>query len=217
MNTRSVYAVNDTNKVLKNTYGLLAITTAFSALMAYMNMFLMITITPIVTLALYIGLIFITHKMKDSGWGIACVFAITGLLGFTIGPIIQSYMANIPNGSALVAQAFLGTAITFVGVNMYVAKAKPKLNESWLPIMFWTMAVAVVVSLVNYYFLQMSILSVVISAVILLISVVYLVYQTNAIINGGETNYVLATVGIFVSLYNIFMSLLSILGFVNKD
>jgi len=214
MNTRSVYAVNDTNKVLKNTYGLLAITTAFSALMAYMNMFLMITITPFITLALYIGLMFITYKMKDSGWGIVCVFAITGLLGFTIGPIIQGYMAN---GSELVAQAFLGTAITFVGVNMYVAKAKPKLNESWLPIMFWTMAVAVVVSLVNYYFLQMSILSVVISAVILLISVMYLVYQTNAIINGGETNYVLATVGIFVSLYNIFMSLLNVLGFVNKD
>ena len=76
---------------------------------------------------------------------------------------------------------------------------------------------AVGISLVNYYFLQMSILSVVISAVVLLVSVIYLVYETNSIINGGERNYILATVGIFVSLYNIFMSLLSILGFVNKD
>lgn len=217
MNTRSVYAANDTNKVLRNTYGLLAITTLFSALMAYMNTFLMITITPIITLALYIGLIFLTNKMKDSPWGIVCVFAITGLLGFTIGPIIQSYVTNIQNGSTLVAQTFLGTAITFIGVNMYVAKAKPKLNEAWLPILFWTMVVAVGISLVNYYFLQMSILSVVISAVVLLVSVIYLVYETNSIINGGERNYILATVGIFVSLYNIFMSLLSILGFVNKD
>jgi modulator of FtsH protease len=207
------YYVTDTNKTLKNTYGLLALATGFSAVMAYVNMQIGLKITPILLVALYFGLIWLVHKFKDSGLGIVLVFAITGLLGFSTGPLIQHYIQNVPNGSELIMQAFLGTAVIFTGINIYTAVAKPKLNEAWLPAMFWITAVAMGLGLINYYFLEMSILSVMISAVFLVISSIYLVYQTNAIINGGETNYVLATVGIFVSLYNILISLINILGF----
>lgn len=216
MNTQ-VQTYNEDNKVLKNTYGLLALTTGFSALMAYLNMFMLIKITPILVLGIYFGMVWFTYKFKDSSLGLLGAFAITGLLGFTLGPIIESYISNINNGGVLVMQAFLGTALTFVGVNLYVQKYKPQLNESWLPILFWTMIIAVAIGLVNYYFLNMPILSVLLSGVILLISVVYLVFQTNSIINGGENNYILATIGIFASLYNIFVSLLNILGFVSDE
>lgn len=216
MNTR-VETYTEENKVLKNTYGLLALTTAFSALMAYLNMSLMIKITPILLLAMYFGMVWFTYKFKDSSLGLLGAFAVTGLLGFSTGPMIEFYVNNITNGGALVAQAFLGTAITFVGVNIYVSKYKPKLNESFLPILFWTMMVAVAIGLINYYFINMPILSVILSGVILIVSVIYLVYQTNTIINGGETNYILATIGIFASLFNIFVSLLNILGFASDD
>lgn len=216
MNTQ-VQTYNEDNKVLKNTYGLLALTTGFSALMAYLNMFMLIKITPILVLGIYFGMVWFTYKFKDLSLGLLGAFAITGLLGFTLGPIIESYISNINNGGVLVMQAFLGTALTFVGVNLYVQKYKPQLNESWLPILFWTMIIAVAIGLVNYYFLNMPILSVLLSGVILLISVVYLVFQTNSIINGGENNYILATIGIFASLYNIFVSLLNILGFVSDE
>ncbi len=217
MNTNSAYMVNDSNKVLKNTYGLLALATGFSAVMAYVNTHLNIHITPILLIAVYFGLIFLVNKFKDSGIGLLLVFAITGLLGFSTGPILQSYINNIENGSTLIMQSFIGTAVIFAGINMYVSMAKPKLNESWLPILFWTALVAMGLGLVNYYFLNMSVLSVVISCVFLIVSVVYLVFETNSIINGGERNYILATVGIFVSLYNIFMSLLNILGFASRE
>lgn len=216
MNTQ-VQTYQEDNKVLKNTYGLLALTTAFSALMAYVNMFMLIKITPILVLGIYFGMVWFTYKFKDSALGLVGAFAITGLLGFTLGPIIESYISNINNGGVLVMQAFLGTALTFLGVNLYVQKYKPQLNESWLPILFWTMIISVAIGMVNYYFLNMSILSVLLSAVILLVSVVYLVFQTNSIINGGETNYILATIGIFASLYNIFVSLLNLLGFASDE
>lgn len=216
MNTQTQF-YEESNKVLKNTYGLLALVTAFSGLMAYMNTFMLIKITPILVLALYFGFVFFTYKFKDSALGILGAFAISGLLGFSLGPIIEHYMTNVTNGGTLVMQAFLGTAFTFIGVNLYVQNAKPKLNEAWLPILFWTMIVSVGLGMINYYFLNLPILSVLLSSVILLISVVYLVFQTNSIINGGETNYILATIGIFASLYNIFVSLLNILGFMSDD
>lgn len=205
------------NKTLQNTYGLLSLVTAFSGLMAYMNTFMLIKITPIIVLAIYFGLVYFTHKFKDSALGIVGAFGVAGLLGFSLGPIIEHYISNVSNGGTLVMQSFLGTAFTFIGVNLYVQRAKPKLNESWIPILFWTMIVSVGVGMINYYFLNLPILSVILSSVILLISVVYLVFQTNAIINGGETNYILATIGIFASLYNIFVSLLNILGFLSDD
>lgn len=216
MSLSQVYTTQYNNKVLKNTYGLLALTTGFSALIAYFNSMWNISVNPLILLAVYFGLTFFTYKFKDSALGIVGAFAITGWLGFSLGPIIQSYL-NIPNGSTIVTQAFLGTGLAFVGVNLYVQFAKPTLNMKWLPIMFWTMIVAVGISLVNYFFLQMPILSVMLSAVILIVSVMYLVYQTHSIINDGETNYILATVGIFASLYNIFVSLLNILGFMSDD
>lgn len=209
--------LSSTNKVMKNTYGLLALTTGFSALMAFVNMSLMIKITPLIVLALYVGLMFFTYKFKDSALGLVGAFAITGLLGFTLGPMLEHYISNVSNGGTLVMQSFMGTALTFLGVNLYLQKYSPKLNEAWLPVLFWTMIVCVAVGLVNYYFLEMGIISVILSAVILLVSVVYLVFQTNSIINGGETNYILATIGIFASLFNIFVSLLNLLGFASED
>lgn len=205
------------NKNIKNTLTLLSLTTAFSALMAFVNMSLGVTVTPIISIAIYFGLIFLLNKMQDSGAAILIAFALTGWLGFTLGPILNHY-AKIPNGSGIVMNAFLGTAITFIATSFYAYKKRPTISGVWMSNLFWISLVGVGMSLINYYFLHMTILSVIISLVFLAVSVFYLTFEMSRLFsNDPNMNYVLATVGIFVSLYNIFISLLNLLGFSNRN
>jgi modulator of FtsH protease len=169
----------------------------------------------IVTLVGYFGLLFGVYKMRNSAWGVALVFALTGFLGFTLGPILNMYLTAIPNGSSVVMNAFGITGLTFIGLSAYAVKSKK--NFSFLGgFLFVGVLAAFLLGLVAFFF-EMSGLSLAVSAMFVLLSSGLILWQTSEIVNGGETNYVLATVSLYVSLFNLFTSLLHLLGFAQNE
>ena len=204
-----------THKVLRNTYMLLAMTLAFSALTAGVSMAM--NLPPmgiIVTLVGYFGLLFLTTKFRDSGLGIAFVFALTGFMGLTLGPILNMYLA-LPNGSQIVMMAMGGTAAIFLGLSAYVMTTRKDFS-----FMGGFLMVGILVAFLaglGAIFFQMSGLSLAVSAMFVLLMSGMILYQTSSIIHGGETNYVMATVTLYVTIFNLFTSLLQLLGFASND
>ncbi|TFH73219.1 Bax inhibitor-1/YccA family protein [Gammaproteobacteria bacterium LSUCC0112] len=197
------------NKVLKNTYLLLGLTLAFSALTAAFAM--ASNAAPVniwVMLIGFYGLLFLTHKMANSAWGLLCVFALTGFMGYTLGPILGYYMASA-NGSQLVMTALGGTAFIFFGLSAYALISKK--DFSFLSGFMMAGFLVILAAVVANIFLQIPALQLALSAAFMLFSSAAILMQTGAIINGGERNYILATVTLYVSLYNIFISLLNLL------
>jgi modulator of FtsH protease len=197
------------NKVLKNTYMLLGLTLAFSALTAAFAM--ASNAAPVniwVMLIGFYGLLFLTHKMANSAWGLLCVFALTGFMGYTLGPILGYYMASA-NGSQLVMTALGGTAFIFFGLSAYALISKK--DFSFLSGFMMAGFLVILAAVVANIFLQIPALQLALSAAFMLFSSAAILMQTGAIINGGERNYILATVTLYVSLYNIFISLLNVL------
>jgi modulator of FtsH protease len=207
--TRTHESVVEVNKVLKNTYMLLSMTLAFSALCAGVAM---ATNAPPVNIFLlligFYGLLFATHKTANSGWGLVCVFALTGFMGYTLGPILSFYL-SMPGGSEIVMMAMGGTAAIFLGLSGYALVSKK--DFSFLSGFLMAGFIVIIVAFVANLFLQLPALSLALSVGFMLFSSAAILYQTGAIINGGERNYVLATVTLFVSIYNIFISLLNLL------
>lgn len=197
------------NKVLKNTYLLLALTLAFSALTAS---FAMATNAAPVNIWMmligFYGLLFLTHKLSNSAWGLAAVFALTGFMGYTLGPILGYYMAT-SNGSQLVMTALGGTAFIFFGLSGYALVSRK--DFSFLSGFMMAGFLVIVAAFIANLFLQIPALQLALSAAFMLFSSAAILMQTGAIINGGERNYILATVTLYVSLYNIFISLLNLL------
>ncbi|MDO9477468.1 MAG: Bax inhibitor-1/YccA family protein [Pseudohongiella sp.] len=197
------------NKVLKNTYLLLGLTLAFSAMTAAFAM--ASNAAPVniwVMLIGFYGLLFLTHKMANSAWGLLCVFALTGFMGYTLGPILGYYMASA-NGSQLVMTALGGTAFIFFGLSAYALVSKK--DFSFLSGFMMAGFLVILAAVVANIFLQIPALQLALSAAFMLFSSAAILMQTGAIINGGERNYILATVTLYVSLYNIFISLLNLL------
>jgi modulator of FtsH protease len=197
------------NKVLKNTYMLLGLTLAFSALTAAFAM--ASSAAPVniwVMLIGFYGLLFLTHKMANSAWGLLCVFALTGFMGYTLGPILGYYMASA-NGTQLVMTALGGTAFIFFGLSAYALISKK--DFSFLSGFMMAGFLVILAAVVANIFLQIPALQLALSAAFMLFSSAAILMQTGAIINGGERNYILATVTLYVSLYNIFISLLNLL------
>lgn len=197
------------NKVLKNTYLLLALTLAFSALTAGFAM--ASNAAPVniwMMLIGFYGLLFATHKLANSAWGLLCVFALTGFMGYTLGPILGFYMATA-QGSSLVMTALGGTAFIFFGLSGYALVSRK--DFSFLSGFMFAGFLVIVVAFVANLFLQIPALQLALSAAFMLFSSAAILYQTGAIVNGGERNYILATVTLYVSLYNIFISLLNLL------
>ncbi|OFE11916.1 BAX inhibitor protein [Pseudohongiella acticola] len=197
------------NKVLKNTYLLLALTLAFSALTASFAM--ASNAAPVnifVMLIGFYGLLFLTHKLSNSVWGLAAVFALTGFMGYTLGPILGFYMATA-NGSQLVMTALGGTAFIFFGLSGYALVTRK--DFSFLSGFMMAGFLVIVAAFIANLFLQLPALQLALSAAFMLFSSAAILMQTGAIINGGERNYILATVTLYVSLYNIFISLLHLL------
>lgn len=200
-----------TNKVLRNTYILLSLTFMFSAVMAYasyatgakpMNVLIMIV-------GVY-GLMFLTHALKDSVWGLVSAFAFTGFLGYTLGPILNLYIASFSNGPQLIATALGGTGMIFFSLSAYALITRK--DFSFLSgFLFIGMMVALLAMVAGIFF-QIPALQLAISAAFVLLSSGLILFQTSAIIHGGETNYIVATVSLFVSIYNLFISLLQLLG-----
>ena len=202
--------VLETNKVLRNTYTLLSMTLIFSGLCA--GIAVMTNMPPLgmlITLVGYFGLLFLTTKFSNSAMGLVFVFALTGFMGLTLGPIISMYL-SIPNGDQIVMTAMGGTGIIFLGLSGYVLTTRK--DFSFLGGFLMVGILVAFLAGIASMFLSMPGLSLAVSAMFVLLMSGLILYQTSAIINGGETNYILATVTLFVSIYNLFLSLLQLLG-----
>jgi modulator of FtsH protease len=204
-----------TNKVIRNTYMLLSMTLAFSAVVAATSVALRLPHPGIIlTLIGFFGLLFAVHKLKDSGWGIAAVFAMTGFMGYTLGPVISRYL-GLPNGGEIVMQAMGGTAAIFIGLSAYAVTTKK--DFSFMGGFLMVGILLAFLAGLGAIFFQIPALSLTVSAAFVLLMSGLILYETSNIIHGGETNYVLATVTLFVSIFNLFTSLLHLLGFMNGD
>ncbi|KAE9529438.1 MULTISPECIES: Bax inhibitor-1 family protein [Testudinibacter] len=206
---RSEQSVLATNKVLRNTYFLLALTVTFSAVVAYISMAMNLPYPGLIVLLVgFYGLLFLTHKLADSPLGILSAFAFTGFLGYTIGPILNMYVGA--GMGDVVVLALGGTAAVFFACSAYVLTTKK--DMSFLSGMMFALFIVLVVGVIANIFLQIPGLHLAISALFVVFSTGAILYETSNIVHGGETNYIRATIGIYVSLYNLFISLLSLIG-----
>ncbi|MGB2001931.1 MAG: Bax inhibitor-1/YccA family protein [Porticoccaceae bacterium] len=200
-------------KVLKNTYFLLSLTLAFSAIMAGVSMAINAPFFGLLTLVPYVLCLWMTEKNKNNASGIVWVFALTGWMGFTLGPILNMFLAI--QGAEPIMMALGSTALIFFASSAYVLTTRK--NLSFMTGFLMTgLLLAFVASIANY-FLQIPALSLTVSAVFALLSTGLIMWQTSAIIHGGERNYISATVTLFVMLYNLFVSLLQIFGVMGGD
>ncbi len=200
-----------TNKVLRNTYLLLSITFLFSAFTAYMSFAMGTrTMNPLLMIGGVYGLMFLTHSLRNSPWGIVSVFAFTGFLGYTLGPVLNMYIAHYSNGHQLIATALGGTGVIFFGLSGYAVTTRKDFSYMG-GFLFVAVMVAFLAMIANIFF-QIPMINLAISAAFVLISSGLILFQTSEIIHGGETNYISATVSLFVSIYNLFISLLNLLS-----
>ena len=212
---RSQASTLETNKVLRNTYTLLSMTLLFSALTAGASMALNLPHPGlIITLVGYFGLLFLTTKYRDSGLGIACVFALTGFMGYTLGPILNTYLA-LANGGQIVMTAMGGTSAIFLGLSGYALTTRKDFSFMGGFLMVGILA-AFMAGLAAIFF-EIPALSLAVSAMFVLLMSGLILYETSNIINGGETNYIMATVTLYVAIFNLFTSLLHLLGFMNGE
>ena len=202
-------ALLQTNKVLSQTYQLLSMTLAFSALTAFIGMQTAFYLPPLVTLIGYFALLFAVSKTRNSAAGLFWVFALTGFLGLTIAPMLNYVLAT--KGADPIIMALLGTGGIFFIASGYGRTTSRDLTRMG-PFLMIGALVAFVASLMNVFFLQLGALQMAISALFMVVSSGIMAWYTNLIVRGGETNYMMATVVLFVAIYNVFISLLSLLG-----
>ena len=210
------------NRVLRNTYALLALTLLFSAFTAGLSMVFNWPYPGLVlTLIGYFGLLFLTSRFRNSGWGLLCVFALTGFMGITLGPILNVYLFAVHNGAQLVATALGMTGGIFLLLSGYVLTTRR--NFSFMGGM---LTVGILVAFLSglglvvassMFGMEVSGAMLGISALFVLLMCGLILYQTSEIIHGGETNYIMATVTLYVSLYNLFLSLLHLLTAFSGD
>ena len=203
-----------THKVLRNTYFLLGLTMAFSAVVAYISMSLNLPYPNLIVLLVgFYGLLFVTNRLANSAWGILAAFAFTGFMGYTIGPILNIYVAR--GMEDLIMLAFAGTAIVFFVCSAYVLTTKK--DMSFLSTAIFSLFIVLLLGIVASFFFQIPALAVGISALFVVFSTMTILYETSNIIHGGETNYIRATVSIYVSIYDLFISLLRLLSIFSSD
>jgi len=205
-----------TNKLIRNTYTLLAMTLLFSAMTAGLSMAVgapYLGVLP--TLIGYFGLLYLTTRLRNSAWGIAAVFALTGFMGFTLGPILSMYLTAFQNGAQLVMLAMGGTGAIFLGLSAYTLQTRS--NFSYMGGFLTAGVLVAFFAGLGAIFFQVPALMIAVSAMFVLLMAGMILYQTSELVHGGETNYILATVGLYVSIYNLFTSLLQLLGVFGGD
>ncbi|MCY4427404.1 MAG: Bax inhibitor-1/YccA family protein [Halieaceae bacterium] len=208
-------SVLSTNKVLKNTYLLLSMTLLFSSVTAGLAMAMGLGHGAALILMLVgFGLLFVVHRMADTSKGLWAIFAFTGVMGAALGPMLSYYLA-MPNGPALVLQALGGTALVFFGLSAYALTTRKDFSYMG-GFLFIGLLIAVVAGIANI-FLGIPALSLTISAVVVLIMSGLILFDTSRIINGGETNYIRATVALYLDIYNLFIHLLHLLTALSGD
>jgi modulator of FtsH protease len=203
------------NKVLRNTYMLLGMTLAFSAVVATVSMVMQAPYLGFLpTLIGFFGLLFLVHKTANSPWGLLSTFAFTGFLGYGLGPILNMYL-SLANGDFLVASALGTTALAFVGLSAYAVISRKDFSflSGFLVAGFFVLMGSVLLA----WLFDLSGFHTAISCGFVLFSCAAILWQTSAIIQGGETNYILATVTLYVQIYNLFLSLLHIFGVMGDD
>ena len=221
MNTQTLASIDaasrsvDTSKVLRNTYALLSMTLLFSGLTAGLSMALNLPHPGLIlTLVGYFGLLFATAKFRNSGLGLVFVFALTGFMGYTLGPILNAYL-SMANGSQIVMTAMGATGAIFLGLSGYALVSRRDFS-----FMGSFLMVGILVGFlagIGAILFDMPALSLAVSAMFVLLMSGLILWETSNIIHGGETNYIMATVTLFVAIFNLFTSLLHLLGFMNGE
>ena len=213
--TREQTSILASNKVIRSTYTLLSMTLLFSALTAGTSMALNLPHPGLLlTLGGYFGLLFATAKFRNSSLGLACVFALTGFMGYTLGPILNAYLA-LPNGGQVVMTAMGATGVIFLALSGYALTTRKDFS-----FMGGFLMVGIIVAFLaglGAIFFEMPALSLTVSAMFVMLMAGLILYETSNIIHGGETNYIMATVTLYVAIFNLFTSLLHLLGFMNGD
>lgn len=215
MEHRTTYSASQesalqTNKVLRNTYSLLAMTLAFSAVMAFVSTFLNMGIVGYYgfLIAGFISL-FIVHKKADTAQGLLWTFIFTGCMGMALGPILNMYLGTA-NGAGIIMQALGGTALIFFGLSAYALTTKK--DFSFMGGFLSVGILVVFVAAIANIFFAIPAVSLAISAAVVLLMSGFILFDTSRIVNGGETNYIRATVSLYLNIYNLFVSLLSLIG-----
>lgn len=204
--------LTEVNAVLKNTYFMLSLTLLFSALTAWGAMALNAgPVNIFIMLIIIIGFPFLLSRIQNSVWAIPVTFAYTGFIGWTLGPILNFYIKEYSNGPSLIMLALGSTGLIFLLLSALALN--PKRNFTGIgSFLMIGVIMAFVASLVNMFFLHMPVLQLAISVIFALISAGYILYTTNSIVHGGCNNYVIATVMLYVSLVNIFLTMLQLFG-----
>jgi modulator of FtsH protease len=200
-----------TNKVLRNTYLLLSMTLFFSAMTAGISMFL--NLPPfgfLITIVGFYGLLFLTTKYSDRALGLLFTFMLTGFMGLTLGPILNMYISHFSNGHELIIMALSGTGAIFLGLSAYALTTRK--DFSFMGGFLMAGIIVAVLAMIGAIVFAIPALSLAVSAMFILLMSGMILWETSNIIHGGETNYIRATVSLYVSLYNLFLSLLQILG-----
>ena len=198
-----------TNKVLRNTYLLLGLTLLFSGMAAAFSVATDAGYPGIIlTLVGVYGLMFLTQALRNSIWGLVSAFAFTGFMGYILGPLLNFYIANFSNGGELIATAFGATGVVFFALSGYVLTTRK--DFSYLSGFIFIAIVCAILMTIVGLFTQIPALSLGISALFVLISSAMILFQTSIIIQGGERNYIMATISLYVAIYNLFVSLLQL-------
>jgi modulator of FtsH protease len=202
-------------RVLRNTYALLSMTLLFSAGVAAASVvFKGPSPGILLTLGGYFGLLYMVHKAQHSAWSLPAVFGLTGFMGYTLGPLLAKSLA-LPAGAQVVTMALASTGITFLALSAWALATKRDFSFMG-GFLFAGMVIALLAGLGAMFF-QLPALGLAMSAMVALLSAGLILFETSRIVHGGETNYVLATVGLYVSVFNLFTSLLSLFGFGGAD
>ncbi len=214
---RPAEAVLATNKLIRNTYILLSLTLLFSAATAGIAILLNLqSMGILITLGGYFGLLYLTSALRNSAWGLAAVFALTGFMGLTLGPFINLYIQHFSNGGQLVMLALGGTGVIFLGLSGYALTTRKDFSFMGGFLMVGIL-VGFLAGLCAVIF-SIPALALAVSTIFILLMSGLILYQTSAMIHGGETNYIMATITLYVAIYNLFTSLLHIFGaFAGED
>lgn len=199
------------NRVIRNTYALLSMTLLFSAATAGIAM---ATNAPpmhwLMVLGGYFGLLFLTSALRNSAWGVASVFVLTGFMGYTLGPMLNFYISTLSNGMELVLMALGGTGAIFLTLSAYALTTRK--DFSFIRGFVLAGIIVIFLASIGAVVFHMSGLALAVSAAAIVLMAGFILYQTSEMVHGGETNYIMATVGLYVALFNLFTSLLHLLG-----
>lgn len=201
--------VIQTNSVIRNTYILLSMTLLFSAFTAWFGMYSNAPNLGLLVIPIYFGLLFLTQALRNSAWGVVSTFAFTGFMGYTLGPILNFAINGFSNGPQLVMTSLGLTGLVFMGLSGYALTTRK--DFSYLSGFLFVAAMVGMIASIAGLFFQVPLLQLMVSAVFVLISSGFILFETSQIIHGGERNYIMATISLYVSIYNLFISLLQLL------